>query len=261
LAAFDGHRRVRRAIYGEDVTDEAVVGEVTEIRLAPPLRVRLAVAVVGVLVRRDAVVEPAVVERQRDVVVDVEGAVRVVLAHAREPVALGLVAVVLDRVVDRHQADHALVDVGAGVAVHVVVEPEERLLLALVAAGRIGEVELVDPLARLPGRLVGEALEGAEPVIAVVRLAIGLRRGVAVVEVGQERVVRRPEVLAVVAVVLVEMVLEAHERCPAVLRVDPRAGERAVEAVDRAVRQAPRVRVGAPGRSDDLAEAVDRLHL
>ena len=101
-------------------------------------------------------------------------------------------------VVDRHQADHALVDVGAGVAVNVVVEPQERLLLAVVVAGGMTEVEVVQPLAGLVGGLVRLAPERAEAPVGVVGVAVGLRRGVAVVQVGQERVVGRAEVRAVV---------------------------------------------------------------
>jgi hypothetical protein len=69
----------------------------------------------------------------------------VVGADTRQPQALGLVAgveVVL-RVVDREEPDHSLVDVGAGEVHHVVVEPEEALLLPAVVAGRPVQVELV----------------------------------------------------------------------------------------------------------------------
>ncbi len=138
LAPLDLEHRVGRAVDGEDVADEAVVGEVLEERLAPPLGVRLRVAgsrelalgVVDVLVDRGAVVQPAVVDRQRDVEVHVERAVGVVGADTRQPQALGLVAgveVVLG-VVDRVEADHSLVDVRPGVVHPVVVEPEEALL-------------------------------------------------------------------------------------------------------------------------------------
>jgi hypothetical protein len=153
-----------------------------------------------------------------------------------------------------------LVHVGAGVAVHVVVEPEERLLLALVTTGRVAEVHLVDPLAGLEGGLVGEPPEGTEAMVAVMGVAVGLRGGVPVVQVREERVVGRSEVLAPEAVVLVQVVLEAHERAAPVLGVDPRPGEGPVEAVDRAVRQVPRVGVAAARRGDVPAEAVDRLH-
>ena len=140
LAPLDLQHRVGGAVDGEDVADEAVAREVLVERLAPPLRVggrvlrqrELVGGVVDVLVHRDAVVEPAVVEGERDVVLDVERAVPVVGAHAREPQALALVAHVHAalvahrlRVVDRVEADHALVDVGAGVVHPVVVEPEE----------------------------------------------------------------------------------------------------------------------------------------
>ena len=204
-----------------------------------------------------------VVERERDVVLDVEGAVGVVGPHAREPQALGLVAgveVVL-RVVDRVEADHALVDVRPGVVHPVVVEPEERLLLPVVAAGRPVQVQVVhEGLDRVTGVLRTEQ-------VRVVRVAVRLGRGVPVVQVGQERVVRRAEVLPVqVQRVLVQVVLEPHQHGLAVLGVDPGTGERAVEAVDRRRRQgADRARgVGGAVRVEGrhgLAERVDRQHL
>ena len=91
LAPLHLQHRVRGAVDGEDVADEAVVREVLEERLAPPLGVRprvaggreLAPPVVEVLVGGDAVVQPAVVQRERDVVLDVEGAVGVVGPDAR----------------------------------------------------------------------------------------------------------------------------------------------------------------------------------
>jgi hypothetical protein len=48
------------------------------------------------------------------------------------------------------------------VAVDVVVEPEERLDLEVVAARRIAEVQVVDPLARLVGGLVVEPSQRTE---------------------------------------------------------------------------------------------------
>ena len=56
---------------------------------------------------------------------------------------------------------------------------------------------VVDPLTGLIGCLVVQAPERAEPHEALRRVAIGLCRGVAVVQVRQEREVRRAEVLAV----------------------------------------------------------------
>ena len=104
-----------------------------------------------VLVHRHAVVEAAVVERQRDVVLDVERAVGVVCAHTRQTQALPLVAHVhaVRRVVDRVETDHALVHVRAGVIHAVIVEPEEALLLALLTARRPVQIQVVDPHARL----------------------------------------------------------------------------------------------------------------
>src|SRR4029079_16150704 len=97
LARLPVEGRVGGAVDGEDVADEAVVGEVLEERLAPPLRVlaraprgrELALAVVEVEVVGGAVVEPDVVDGQRDVVLDVERAVRMVGADAGKPEALG----------------------------------------------------------------------------------------------------------------------------------------------------------------------------
>jgi len=100
-----------------------------------------------------------------------------------------------------------------------------------------------------------------------VRVAVALRRGVAVVQVGQERVVVRAEVLPVeVERVLVQVVLEPHQHRLAVLRVDPRSGEGAGEPVDRRRRQRAdgAGRVGVAGRVErlhGLAERVDRQYL
>jgi len=88
IAALDLHGRVCRAVDREDVPDDPVVREVLEEGLAPPLGMlgwvlgerELAHPVVEVLVHGDAVVEAAVeaavVDGQRHVVLDVEGAVR-----------------------------------------------------------------------------------------------------------------------------------------------------------------------------------------
>ena len=248
--------------------DEAVVGEVAEERLAPPLGVLARVAglrvlgVVEVVVHGDAVVEPAVEEGERDVVVDVEAAVGVVRANAGEPVSRVLVAVVRHGVVDRVEADQALVDVGSCEVHPVVVEPEEALLLALQPSRRPVQVQLVDPHLRAePRRALGAPQEG------VVRVAVTLGRGVAVVQVGEEGVVGCAEVLPVQAVrVLVEVVREADERRLAVLGVDHRPRERPVEAVDGARRQRPlqalrhRLAVGVEGHRGP-ALRVDREYL
>jgi hypothetical protein len=130
-----------------------MVGEVLVERISPPLGMRRRVlggrefplGVVDVLVHRDAVVKSAVVEGQRNIVVDVEGSVGVVLTDAGQAEALPLVAHVhaVLRVIDGVQADHALVDVGAGLVHAVVVEPEEALLLTVVPTRRPVQVEVV----------------------------------------------------------------------------------------------------------------------
>ncbi len=276
LAALDLQCRVRGAVDGEDVADETVVREVLEEGLAPPLRVlgrvlrerELAHAVVHVLVGRDPVVETAVVERQRDVVGHIERAVRVVGAHAGEAQALALVAAVVHAltghvllgVVDRVQADHALVDVRTRVVHAVIVEPEEALLLAIVISRGPVQVEVVNEHPRRVAVRVRPMLH------RVVRVAVALGSGVPVVQVGEERPVRSAEVLAVKAQrVLVEVVLEPHQHRLAVLRVDHRAGERAVEGIDGARRQGA---LGAGGvrlarrveRDGGLALDVDGQH-
>ena len=212
---------------------------------------------------RDPVVHPDVVDRQRDVVLDVERPVGVVGADAGQAQALGLVAgveVVL-RVVDRVEPDHALVDVGPGEVHHVVVEPEEALLLPAVVAGRPVQVQLVHE------GLDREAVVLRAEQERVVRVAVRLRRGVRVVQVGQEPELRVPEVLpGQVERVLVQVVAEPDQRRLAVLGVDHRTRERAVEPVDRARRQRSHgpgregvsVRVERLGR---LAQRVDRQHL
>ena len=203
-----------------------MIREVAEERLSPPLRMRLAAAVVEVLVLRDAVVEAAVIEGKRDVVLD--SSVR--LRHARQPQVLPvgrvvLVSVIHDRVIDRIQTDHAFVNIGAGEIHLVVVEPEEGLFLVVVVAGRVVQIQVVDEHAGLVGRW------------HVVRVAVALRRRVAVVEVRQERRVGRAEVIAIESErILVEVILEPNERRLAVRGVDHRSGEGAVEPVDRAGR-------------------------
>src|SRR5215212_3026573 len=129
----------RGAVDGEDVPDEAVVREVLVEALAPPLRMRprvargweVALRVVDVLVDRDSVVQPAVEEDQRDVVVHLEvvrgGQVRATTRQV-QTVGIPFVAVVDLRVVERVEPHHALVDVVRGVVHDVVVEPEEALL-------------------------------------------------------------------------------------------------------------------------------------
>jgi hypothetical protein len=255
---------------GKAVAHEPVVGEVLEEGLAPPLRVRgrvvrlgvLAQPVVHVQVGGHAVVQRAVVDRERDVVLDVERAVAVVGAHARETEATPLVAHVhgVLGVVDRVEADHALVNVCPGLVHGVVVEPEEALLLPVVAARRPVQVQVVDPVLGLVAALAGPELQG------VVRVAVALRRGVPVVQVGQEGGVVGAEVLAVQAErVAVQLVHEPDQRRLAVLGVDHRAGEGAVEAVDGARRKGP---VDARGDTAAVVERdgrqalrVDRQHL
>ncbi len=159
-----------------------------------------------------------------------------VLADAGEPEAAPLVPHVhaVLGVVDGVEPDHALVHVGAGVVHRVVVEPEEALLLPVVAGGRPVQVQVVDGSPRVVAPVTGPGPQG------VVRVAVTLRRGVAVVQVSQEAASVLSEVLPVQAErVLVQVVLEADQGRPAVLGVDHRAREGAVEAVDRAERQGP----------------------
>jgi hypothetical protein len=111
-------------------------------------------------------------------------------------------------------------------------EPEEALLLPVIIAGRPVQVQVVAE------RLWQVALVLRPASHRIVRVAVTLRRGVAVVQVGQEGPVRRAEVLAVqVQRVLVEVVLEPDQRRLAIFGIDHRAGEGPVEAVDRAQRQ------------------------
>ena len=180
-----------------------------------------------------------------------------------QPETLGLVAHVhpVLGVVDRVEPDHPLVDVGPGVVHAVVVEPEEGLLLAVVATGGPVQVEVVDPFAGQVALTLGAEVHG------VVRVAVALGRGVPVVQVGEEGPVGRAEVLPVQAErVLVQVVLEADEDRLAVLGVDHRAREDPVEAVDGAFGQLPLGAHGVPlagGVEGDrrLAERVDRQDL
>ena len=112
----------------------------------------LAHGVVHVLVHGDAVVQRDIEERQRDVVLDIEGTVFPgVGAPTRQlqTVGVGLVTEIQYRVVDRVQADHALVHVRPGVIHAVIVEPEEALLLRLVTTRRPVQIQVVTPLAGL----------------------------------------------------------------------------------------------------------------
>src|SRR6266511_2073831 len=183
-----------------------------------------------ILVWGNPVVEPAVVEGERDVVVDAERARNALFPPRVRPDAgqaksFGLVPGVLNRVVDGVETDHALVDVGAGMVHAVVVEPEEGLHLSRVATRGPVEVEVVTPLPWL----VGAGL--------VVRVAVTLRGRMDIVQVGEKRQVRSPEVLAIEAQrILVQVIREANENRSPLLGVDPRAGERPVEAVDGAAR-------------------------
>src|SRR6266508_2882446 len=206
-----------------------------------------------ILVWGNPVVEPAVVEGERDVVVDAERARNAlfpprVRPDAGQPKSFGLVPRVLNRVVDGVEADHALVDVGAGMVHAVVVEPEEGLHLPGIATRGPVEVEVVTKLPWLVGAWL------------VVWIAVTLRRRMAIVQVGEERPVRSPEVLAIeVQRILVQVILEAHETGSPILGVDPRPGERPVEAVDGAARETPGT-ANAVRRRHVLAERVDRLH-
>ena len=143
----------------------------------------------------------------------------------------------------------------------VVVEPEEALLLPLVPAGRPIQVKVV-------AELLGEvALVLGAVAHRVVRVAVAFRGGVPVVQVGEEGPVRGAEVLPVQPQrVLVQVVLEPDQHRFAVFRVDPRAREGAVEAVDRAHRQGAGQAggVGLAGGVERRGRApvrVDRQHL
>ena len=224
--------------------------------LAPPLRVGLAVAVMEVLVLGHPVIYTSIVEGERDIIGDVERSVGVVRAYARETQSPGLVTHVEAGagIVDRVQPGQAFVDVSPGVIVEVVVEPEEGLLLAFVPAGRIVEVQVVDPL---PGQVA---------LVTVVRVPVAFGRGVAVVEVSDESQVGVAVVLAIqVARVLVEVILEAHQDWPSVFGVDHRARELPVVAIDGAVGQdgcaiGAQRHVRTRWRHGELAIPTDRQH-
>ena len=151
--------------------------------LAPPFRVYAWVTgewklgIVNVIVQSDSIIQNAVVESQRDIVFDIKGAIRVIRAHAGQTQPLGLVAhihVVLG-IVDRVKTHHALVDIGSGVIHAMIVEPEEGLFLARVAACRIVEIQVIAPCSRRVAVTIGTMIHG------VVRVAIALRRCMGVV--------------------------------------------------------------------------------
>jgi hypothetical protein len=203
-----------------------------------------------VLMGGDAVVEAEIGEGQRNVVLDVEGTVGVVDADARQPQSPAFVAHVqaVFRVVDGIQSHHAFVDVGAGVVHGVVVEPEEALLLPVVAAGGPVQVQVVHehpgPVAAVPGPCHHR----------IMRVSVALGCGVGVVQVRQEGEIRGSEVLPVqLQRVLVQVVFEPDQDGFAVLGVDPGSREPSVEAVDGARRQRP-LRAGGVG----LAGCVER---
>ena len=232
LPAVDIEHRESRSVHGEDVSHKAMVREVAVIELAPPLGMELAQAVVEVLMLRDAIIEAAIVQSHGDVIVHVEGLARRVgrvnpfAAGQPEAGLLGLVAWIQNRVVNGIETDHAFVNVGAGVVHAVIVKPEEGLLLRVVIACRIVEIEVIHPLLRYVPAFV---------VRKVVGLAIALRRRVAVVQVSKERPVRRAEVLAITAQgIQVQVVLKAYQVGLPIHGVDSGAGESPVEAVNRA---------------------------
>ena len=201
-----------------------------------------------ILMWRDAIVLTAGIEGQRDVILHVEAAIPVVGPDAGQAIAFGLVAGVFRRIVDGVEPHHALVDVGPGMIHAVVVEPEERLhLLGIVTRG-IVEIEVIDPLL------------GPVGIWIVMRIAVALRRRMAIVQVGEERQVRRPEVLAIeVQRILVQVVFEADQAGLPVLGVDPGSREGSVETVDGAGRQTPGAADAVRRRYRDT-KTVDGLH-
>src|SRR5947209_4372914 len=92
------------------------------------------------------------------------------------------------------------------------------------------------------------------------RLAITLRRCVAVVQVCEECPVRRSEILPIQAQgIEVKIILKTHEVRPSIHCIDSRSGKGAVESIDGACRQA--LRAGDPGwRNYRCAAAGNRLH-
>ena len=181
-----------------------MVGPVSEEGLPPPLGVGF-VAIdkrdMHIRVLRDAVIESAVIECHRDIVLYIEAPIgmicpdsrqlqvrcRVTLvssvqARAREN--LGRVSRIRhSRVVVRQETHHAFVDVGPGEVHAVVVEPQERLHLGRIAPRRVTEIEVIAPVTRYVTSIVD---------LHVVRLAVALRRRMAVVQMGEERIVRAP---------------------------------------------------------------------
>ena len=142
LRRFDLQHRVGGAVDGEDVADEAVVREVLEERLAPPLRDAsagcrpagyspmpswMSLCIVTPSSKPGSRRTPAGCRTRRRTSrpawsVRTTGQLQALALVARRPKSVL-------RVVDRVQPDHALVDVRAGVVHAVVVEPEEALLL------------------------------------------------------------------------------------------------------------------------------------
>jgi hypothetical protein len=237
-----------------------------EERFPPIPRVELAEAVVTILVRRDAVVEPAVEERQRNVVIDIEGSIVVVAAPARQPESALLAFVSVNPgVMDRHQANHPLIDVRAGMPLEMIVEPPERLLFVRIgfARQRVGrghvEIQVVYPLLRL------------ESLRTMMRVAVAFGRGVRVVQVYEKFAVGRTEIAGVELLrVLVKVILEANEHRAAVVGSDHRAGKcrassfgqrttSAVESVDHA-RRKRLFTLRTAGRNHLVARRIDRQH-
>src|ERR1041385_542122 len=96
-------------------------------------------------------------------------------------------------------------------------------------AGRIVQKQIIPPLAWYIAALV---------VSHGMRLAIALRRGMAVVQVREKCPVRRAEVLAIEAErIEIQIILKPHQVGPAVHCIDARTGKRAVESVDGALGQ------------------------
>ena len=224
-----------------------MVGEMLEEGLPPPLWMSLAAIGMEILVGRYPVVQPAIVQCQRDIGLDVEGAIGAVGPDPGQAKPGSLVAVILDRIVDGIEADQPLVDIGPGMVHPVVMEPEEGLFLPVIATSGPVQIEILHPLSWPIGTRL------------VVRVAVALRRRMAIVEMRQERLVRRAEVLGVQALVIAQFILKANQTGAAILGIDHWSRELPVESPDRAGWQDQRPYTGLErGRGkDDVFCCVD----
>ena len=74
--------RTGHTIHREDVSHKTMIREMFEKGLPPPFRVGFITASMLILVACNAIVQPAVVKCQRNVILDIEGAISILSSDA-----------------------------------------------------------------------------------------------------------------------------------------------------------------------------------